>query len=377
MRSSKSFFILQNGVRSVAQRPLHTTPRVYAGSGFQRGAKQKQTRIVPINTPKALPPLSVLEENYQSGHLDVKPSAVLDFLKQYQLLSHQATAGWEHGLCKRYQMSPVHLTKLSVIIGSCSSSEQKSLARHLMISAANLGEKQAIVTMARHAFLTGSLDASSNKPILQQLSLLAKKEKHLQATSLLSEILISQGREKEALDHLRDAVSTPIEKIDNAYAMGEACALFGKILIRKGAREEAEKVLRKGALEYDNAFSYFYLSNLQADGTDEKIMFLEKAAASGITEACHNLGVIELEKIEREIEERKSIGERGRREMKDYGLAREWFEVAAEGGFGLSMLNLITICRAEGRAEEGDKWQRRAEEVPEVRREALKLGIKY
>jgi hypothetical protein len=105
MRPSKIFPILQNGMRSVTRRPLHTTPRVFAGPRLQKGgAKQKVTRTrsaVPSHTtPDALPPLSVLEHHYLTGHYDMKPSTALDFLKQYQLLSHQATAGWEQGLCK-------------------------------------------------------------------------------------------------------------------------------------------------------------------------------------------------------------------------------------------------------------------------------------
>jgi TPR repeat protein len=227
--------------------------------------------------------------------------------------------------------------------------------------------------MAKYAFRSGELDAHPYRSILQNLGILAKKERNPQAAALLGEILISQGREKEALSTLRDVVSAPNANKEALDRTGEACAVLGQILIRKGEREEAEKVLRKGALEFDNASSYFYLSNLQAEGTEEKIMYLEKAAASGITEACHNLGVIELDKLQKEIEERKSIGEREEKEMKDYGLAREWFRVAAEGGFGLSMLNLVTICRAEGRVEEGEEWLRRAGRMPELKEEALKL----
>ncbi|PQE09345.1 MSS2 mitochondrial protein [Rutstroemia sp. NJR-2017a BVV2] len=393
MRISKIFPIFQNGMKVVTRRPLHTAPRALAGPQFHKGrAKPKQTQTrsaVPIHTPAALPPLSVLELEHKSGRLDVKPSTALDFLKQYQLLSHQAPAGWEQGLCKSQmpipicvltrnkrltpQISPSTVTSLGMAVGHCTSSEQKALARHLLISSANLGDVAAIILMAKYALRSGELDTPSYRPVLKQLGILAKKERNSQAAALLGEILISQGRGEEALDFLRDAVSTPTEDKESLDTMGEVCSTLGHILFHKGAREEAEKVLRKGALEYDNASSYFYLSNLQAEGTPEKIMYLEKAAASGITEACHNLGVIELGKIKKDIEERKSIAERGMMEMKDYGLAREWFRVAAEGGFGLSMLNLVTICRAEGRAKEGEDWLRRAGRIPAFREEALKL----
>jgi hypothetical protein len=110
MRTSKIFPIFQNGMKAVIRKPLHTTPRALAGTQFKNGrAKPKQTRIrsaVPIHTPAALPPLSVLELEYKDGRLDVKPSTALDFLKQYQLLSHQAPAGWEQGLCKSQMPNP-------------------------------------------------------------------------------------------------------------------------------------------------------------------------------------------------------------------------------------------------------------------------------
>ncbi|PQE14025.1 Tetratricopeptide-like helical domain protein [Rutstroemia sp. NJR-2017a BBW] len=376
MRPSRIFPIFENGMKAVTRRPLHITPRALAGTQYQKGrAKPKQTRTrsaVPIHTPAALPPLSVFELEHKNGRLDVKPSTALDFLKQYQLLSHQAPAGWEQGLCKRYQISPSTITSLGMAIGRCTSSEQKALARHLLISSANLGDSAAIRLMARYALQFGELDAPSYRPILQKLGILAKKERNAQAAALLSEILISQGRGDEALGFLKDAIATPSEDKESLDTMGELFARLGHILLQKGAREEAEKVLRKGALEYDNAPSYFYLSNMQPKGSPENIMYLEKAAASGIIEACHNLGAIELKKMEKYMES-KSIVERAMMEVKDYGLTREWFRVAAEGGFGRSMLILGIICRAEGRAEEGEEWLRRAERIPEFKEEALKL----
>jgi tetratricopeptide (TPR) repeat protein len=257
-------------------------------------------------------------------------------------------------------------------IGRSTSSEQKALARHLLISSANLGDSAAIILMAKYALRFGELDAPSYKPILQRLGILAKKERNSRAAALLGGILISQGRGEEALEFLRNIVSTPTEDQESLDTIGEVCSTLGCILLQKGAREEAEKVIRKGALEYDNPLSYFYLSNLQAKGSPENIMYLEKAAASGVVEACHNLGVLELRKIEKYIES-KSIAEQATMEVKDYGLTKEWFRVAAEGGFGRSMLSLSMICRAEGRAEEEEDWLRRAAKIPEFKEEALKL----
>ncbi|PQE08329.1 Tetratricopeptide-like helical domain protein [Rutstroemia sp. NJR-2017a WRK4] len=376
MRPSRIFPIFQNGMKAVTRRPLHTTPRALAGTQYQKGrAKPKQTRTrpaVPIHTPAALPPLSVLELEHKNGRLDINPSTALDFLKQYQLLSHQAPAGWEQGLCKRYQISPSTITSLGMAIGYSTSSEQKALARHLLISSANLGDVLAIILMAKYALRFGELDIPSYRPILQKLSILAKKERNPQAAALLGEILTRQGRGEEALGFLRDAVATPTEDKESLGTMGELCARLGHILLLKGALEEAEKVLWKGALEYDNPASYFYLSNLQAQGSPENIMYLEKAAASGIPEACHNLGVLELRKIEKYVES-KSIAGQATMEVKDYGLTKEWFQVAAEAGFGRSMVSLSMICRVEGRAEEGDDWLRRAAKIPEFKEEALKL----
>jgi TPR repeat protein len=258
-----------------------------------------------------------------------------------------------------YGVTPCTVTLLASILRRCNGKGQRSLAKKLMLSASSLGEKSATFEIISSAITTGVL--RDYPAPLQRLGILAKKDNDPQAMTLLGKVLFNQRGEKEALEWFRKATRPPTGSLDFQGA-GEALVHEGRILLGWKDKEGAEAVFRKAALELDDPSAYFYLSQLQEPGSPNQEVYLLKAASSGVLEAWHNLGALELAKIEK-------------RPLKDgqtrnYGMAKEWFEVAAADGFGLSMLNLASIYRAVGQGEEALRWLEKAEGVPDVKEQA-------
>jgi TPR repeat protein len=76
--------------------------------------------------------------------------------------------------------------------------------------------------------------------------------------------------------------------------------------------------------------------------------YLLKAAASGVIEAAHNLGVYYQHY----------------RSPPDLKLSQEWYVLAADGGFPLSQVNLAVILKDDGKAAEAVKWLEKAQNQP-------------
>jgi hypothetical protein len=51
--------------------------------------------------------------------------------------------------------------------------------------------------------------------------------------------------------------------------------------------------------------------------------------------------------------------------LDEYGLAREYFEIAASDGFGLSMINIATMNKAVGNIKGALVWLENVEELGE------------
>jgi TPR repeat protein len=235
-----------------------------------------------------------------------------------------------------------------------------------MLSASSLGEKSATFEIISSAITTG-FPRDYPAP-LQRLGILAKKDNDPQAMTLLGKVLFNQRGEKEAMEWFRKATRPPTGSLDFQGA-GDALVHEGRILLGWKDKKGAEAAFRKAALELDDPSAYFYLSQLQEPGSPNQEVYLLKAASSGVLEAWHNLGALELAKIEK-------------RPLKDgqtrnYGMAKEWFEVAAADGFGLSMLNLASIYRAMGQEEEALRWLEKAEGAPDVREQAGSMRGKW
>lgn len=248
-------------------------------------------------------------------------------------------------------------------IGRCREQAQKRLARLLLDSASEMGDPAATLEIVSDAFRNNQLNTARSGTFLERLGILAKKQGDVQAMGLLGQILYSQGKAKEARNWLEKAVSGP--ETPTFPGAAEALVVLGLILERTD-REAAKKVFSKAALDLDYPSAFFYLSKYTGPGEeDDRMVYLLKAASGGIPEAHHNLGAIELSKKGDQSDKKPS--------ERSYGYAKEWFQVAAEGGFGLSMLNMASICNSQGQTEEALKWLERAMELPEVKDEAVKM----
>lgn len=177
--------------------------------------------------------------------------------------------------------------------------------------------------------------------------------------SLLGKVLYSQGKDSEALEWSRRATQNGIA-FDGA---GEALVYEGGILLKRGDRDGSRAVFRKAALEADDAEAYLYLSDFEPSGSNTQQVYLLKAASSGIVEAWHRLGELELAKLDSESDDG---GDVLRSDLQDFGMAREWFELAAVEGYGPSMLRMASMCRSGSRVDEGWTWLQKAEKLPDV-----------
>lgn len=256
-------------------------------------------------------------------------------------------------------ITPETMAIIASILRRCPTPPQKGLGAKLMHSSSSLGYAPATYQIISTALQLGELAKDQIvQSSLQRLGLLAKKERDPKAMFLLGKSLYSQGAEKNALEWLRKATKIPTGNLEFDGA-GEALVLEGLILARGGLDKAGAKAAwEKAARDLDEPQAYFYLSQLEGERGNFAVqqVYLLKAASGGVSDAAHNLGVIELEKLMKGEEKKLET-------MDDYGMAREWFNVAAASGFGMSMLNMATICETVRNNAEALMWLKKAEGV--------------
>lgn len=224
-----------------------------------------------------------------------------------------------------------------------------------MLTASELGDDVAAMALVSSGIKNGSL-RDYEQP-LRRLEIMAK-EGNRRAMSMLGRIAAAGRRNSEALGWFQKATHGP-SGLDFEEAR-EALVCEGQLLMKTNVKE-AEAVFRKAAREFDDPSAYFYLSELEEKGSSNQVVYLLKAASSGIIEAAHELGSIEYSKS------MVPIGD----SPPNYAMAREWFELAATGEYGPSILKLAQICRDSGETDEGLKWLEKAKELGDVRKQAL------
>ncbi|PVI06333.1 hypothetical protein DM02DRAFT_14931 [Periconia macrospinosa] len=121
-------------------------------------------------------------------------------------------------------------------------------------------------------------------------------------------------------------------------------------------REEAKKILEKGAIKGDDPLAYWQLASFETGRTPFWFKCVTKAAASGHVEAAYNLGRFHMDAYQ----EPKSILQNKELEaMVNYAtswqgnnslkrLAIEWLDVAALAGYKPAMMDLAELYDAEG-----------------------------
>ncbi|KAN0095253.1 HCP-like protein [Hyaloscypha variabilis] len=347
-----------HGTPAIRGRPAPKSPRVRAANPPTGAVRVKRAHDHEVS----LPPIALLDAARKSGALAVEPHQALQFLREYQALAGKSNEGWEQRLCKVHGISPSTLALLAGILKRAQSAGQQALAKNAMLAASRMGEKAATFDIISEALRVGTL--YEYRGPLERLGILAKKDNDPQAMTLLGKVLMAERRENEALDWFRRATQPPAGGLEFNGA-GEALVSEGRILSQRNDKAGAKTAFEKAALELDDASAYFYLAQLQEPGSPNQQVYLLKAASSGVVEAWHNLGALELEKLKHQEKTPTSLD--------DFGMAREWFQVAAAEGFGLSMLNMASIYKAVGQMDEALKWLEKAESTEGVATEAIAL----
>ncbi|KAG9237154.1 hypothetical protein BJ875DRAFT_370567 [Amylocarpus encephaloides] len=337
--------------------PARRAPKIHLA--VQRGS------VVPPKTTQDdleeyLPPILLLEMSKKAGAIDIEAKEAMEFLRSFHQSSQNPKDGWEDKVCQDHKVSPATLAILAGILNRGRSIKQQRLARDVLVSAANLGEKSAIVELVLAGIKTGI-----NKPVfrgpLRWIRLLAEIENDPEAMMILGKVLLSQKKTQEALQWFQKST----QQSNDFNGAGDAYVNQGVILSSMGRKPEAETTFRKAALELDHPEGYLHMSKLQAPGSSDQKVYLLKAASSGIIEACHNLGALELSEFAKRDEKPKSI--------LDYGMAWEWTNIAATAGFGPSVLNLALMHKEVGNTDAALQLLAKAESDPAIKPEASKL----
>jgi len=203
-------------------------------------------------------------------------------------------------------------------------------------------------------------------PLKELQALAAPPSSSPKAMVLLGRIYESQKREDEALDLFRRAALSAVRKDPShplkpvrSNEIAQALIRQGKILQRRFDSAGAEAAFRQAALEHDNPEGYYLLAHLQGPESPNREVYLTKAASSGILEACHEVGTLQLGKARG-----SQMAAKEKTEAVEMG--KEWLFLAASAGVVESMLSLAEVFRAEGKLEMGMRWLRLAEEAKDV-----------
>jgi len=232
--------------------------------------------------------------------------------------------------------------------------DQRATARKLMVDAAELGEPSAACELVESGIRGNAFANPEFSEHLQRLKRMADSTgpSGLRAKMTLGSYFISQQKYKEAMGMLK--VATDGEK--DSPAAAQAFFNMGKIFLQWKDRDAAHSAFIKSA-QGAHREALYYIAAATEDGSQYQKEAYQIAALSGIHEASHNLGDIELEIVRSRPDQPKTL--------LDYGMAREWFQVAATNDYIPSMLNMALICKSVDEMETGMQWLENAEKWQE------------
>ncbi|TVY83872.1 hypothetical protein LSUE1_G001797, partial [Lachnellula suecica] len=378
----RSMPLLERSCKLLSPRHLHTTSHLQATRSrpsprVARAARANASTPTMVRVKKEsdpddfLPPSYMLDSAIKAGALKPKSGAdtIIAFLRDFQPIMRDPDRERVQELCMEHDVTPTDMTILMGILRRCQGPPQQTLAKYLALAAADLGEKTAIFELIQSAINSGHPERYSGP--LRELQSLAVGENDPEAMVLLGKVNFAKQRDDEAMEWFQKATRRPNKGSDGSEehygfaGAGEALVFEGRIHLKRGQKEAAESSFTKAALDLDHPNAYFHLSQLENPGSPNERVYLLKAASSGIHEACHQLGLLELENI---LEQKKKLTS-----LEDYGMALEWYSLAAANGSGLGMLSMASFCKKVGKMEDALAWLDKAEEVLEVRNEALEL----
>ncbi|KAH8803168.1 hypothetical protein F5884DRAFT_682254 [Xylogone sp. PMI_703] len=335
----------------------------------QISKNNSRPRIMPakFSSPEALPPLALLNSASKSGVLDIEPDVALQALRQYQILAQGSSSGWEKQLCADFGIQPSSLTLLAKILGRCDGEGQKLFSFELLLLASMLGDPSAVFTLVERGLKRNSLHGQVYSDALRRLDTLAKTEGDRRAMLILGKVLFAQDKDSEALDWFRKATRLTYDSPEyflDFEGAAEALVFEGEILSKQGDQVGAQAAFQKAAFKLDDPAAYYRLALLEESLSSKQKEYLMKAASSGVIEAYHQLGSLELEAI------KKSADDPNPTSISEYGMAREWFQAGAAGGYGPSMLSMAHMCKMVGQKEDGLRWLEMAKAIPHFKAQA-------
>ncbi|KAG9246785.1 hypothetical protein BJ878DRAFT_255369 [Calycina marina] len=251
----------------------------------------------------------------EESTIDISGERQFDFLSRFQQLdSEGGSLEDKKRLCAELRIIPSDLHGMATI--SLKDAPQfKELSCTILRLSADIGHAPSLCELVARSFTDRSPVSGVDLQKLKELTNSQTPDGRL-AMSIMGVYHASRKQYGDAMRMLTGATEVESE------IRITATAYFNMALIQLIQKdwESAMKALRKAA-EAGETRAKYWLATQAEDGTPLQIATYEGAAATGMTEACHNLGHAELTKSSRQP---------GRpRLLRDYGMAREWFEAAA------------------------------------------------
>lgn len=216
-----------------------------------------------------------------------------------------------------------------------------------------------------------STDSALFAKVLDHLAHLAKHEDHADAMIVLAKFLATQRQSTEALRWFEKALDRPIADIKDASLASHALVEIARSLVAHGKVSEARTRLRHAVDEMNlDGPAYFYLGTLEEPKSSAQEDCFSIAAALGVAEAAHNMGLCELARAHTAADSNAYARERATL------LAGEWFSVAAEAGYHPSILNLAILSRTLGHDDDAHAWLLKAEAKAEATEAKARLAAR-
>ncbi|KAL7272566.1 hypothetical protein RUND412_004619 [Rhizina undulata] len=377
--------LLQLSVQSTLPAIRHFTPSA-AKNSFKRARpspspkppRQPTPTVKNIDengtvTAEEIIPTQLLMSAYRSKALSFGPAVATRIVERYLPLTLRGRPKAPDGdkICKEFDIKPSDLTLFAfTLIRSVSSTGPRPtarvrLARYILHSASLLNDPTATVQLyelqVRMCQETNSPSARIElEETFARLTKIAMEEQHPLALQKMGEVLESFKEMSKAEDCFRKAAES---------GNSEGWVRLGRQLLHRGERERAKEAFTSGVeLALLNppippTSQCTSLPPSKSKPTEHKhLPYLQKAAASGVIEACHNVGVFYQLHMN----------------PPDLGLAKEWYTVAATQEFAPSGMNLAKLLKEEGKVQEAIEWLTKVEKIGgDVGRAAAEVRLEY
>ncbi|KUI64731.1 hypothetical protein VM1G_00245 [Cytospora mali] len=337
-----------------------------------------------IFSPADVPPLPEWIHGLESlNNSELSPMQCMEAAQRYVSTATQYESSWRPRLEKDYGLSPYLLHWLGIVLMSANTAPRWRLGTHMLRSASELGYAPSTLTLVRvFTSMSGDMAAKAAKSKIymeadKRFQQLLNKGADPDALTLQGLILAKSGgkdRSMRALEaferaekawevragaegskpadsgEISSSSSSPPHDTSGGNPNGvsggaegpdaeevslpppreprwewEVSSVLGRagILQKQGRAGEAVALYRVAALELDSPAGFWNLAQLAGGPRDspERRTYLLKAATSGVTDACRELGA-----LEKMVAGREGLSKEKREEREK--MSREWFRLA-------------------------------------------------